>query len=117
MAGAPVGQATPARRMALGGAALALVMEQRMERSMGLSAETLHAGKAQRLFNASRALSIGGALGTIALGRRNRAAAAACGAALFVGSACMRFAVFEAGQASARDPRYTVVPQRERLGS
>ena len=31
------------------------------------------------------------------------------------GSACTRFGVFEAGQASARDPRYTVVPQRERL--
>jgi formate-dependent nitrite reductase membrane component NrfD len=117
MAGAPVGQATPARRMAVGGAGLALMMEQRMERSMGLSAETLHSGKAQRLFNASRALSIGGALGTVVLGSRNRAAAAVCGAALFVGSACMRFAVFEAGQASARDPRYTVIPQRERLRS
>jgi hypothetical protein len=31
------------------------------------------------------------------------------------GSACLRFGVFEAGQESARDPRYTVVPQRERL--
>jgi hypothetical protein len=92
-------------------------MERRMERSMGLTAETLHSGKAQRLFNASRALSIGGALGTIILGSRHRAAAAACGAALVVGSACMRFAVFEAGQQSARDPRYTVIPQRERLRS
>jgi len=26
-----------------------------------------------------------------------------------------RFGVFEAGMASARDPKYTVVPQRERL--
>jgi hypothetical protein len=26
-----------------------------------------------------------------------------------------RFGVFEAGFASARDPKYTVVPQRERL--
>ena len=32
-------------------------------------------------------------------------------------SACTRFAIFEAGQASARDPRYTVVPQRERLAA
>jgi hypothetical protein len=31
------------------------------------------------------------------------------------GSACLRFGVFEAGQDSARDPMYTVVPQRERL--
>lgn len=117
MVGAPVREATPARRMAVGGAGLALVMEQRMERSMGLSAETLHSGKARRLFNASRALSIGGAVGTIILGGRRRAAAVVCGAALVAGSACMRFAVFEAGQASARDPRYTVIPQRERLRS
>ncbi len=31
------------------------------------------------------------------------------------GSACLRFGVFEAGQESAKDPRYTVVPQRERV--
>jgi hypothetical protein len=31
------------------------------------------------------------------------------------GSACLRFGVFEAGQASAKDPKYTVIPQRERL--
>ena len=31
------------------------------------------------------------------------------------GSACTRFGVFEAGLASAKDPKYTVVPQRERL--
>ena len=37
------------------------------------------------------------------------------GAALMAGSACTRFGVFEAGQESARDPKYTVVPQRERL--
>ena len=31
------------------------------------------------------------------------------------GSACTRFGVFEAGQESAHDPKYTVIPQRERL--
>ncbi|MCW2616830.1 MAG: Polysulfide reductase, NrfD, partial [Frankiales bacterium] len=39
------------------------------------------------------------------------------GAALLAGTACLRFGVFEAGQASARDPKYTVVPQRERLAN
>jgi hypothetical protein len=34
---------------------------------------------------------------------------------VMAGSACMRFGIFEAGQASARDPKYTDVPQRERL--
>ena len=83
---------------------------------MGLSAETLHSGKAERLFKASRALSTAGAIGTVALGGRNRIAAAMSGVALLAGSACTRFAIFEAGQASARDPRYTVIPQRERAG-
>jgi hypothetical protein len=36
---------------------------------------------------------------------------------LLAGSACTRFGIFEAGQASARDPRYTVVPQRARIES
>jgi hypothetical protein len=39
----------------------------------------------------------------------------AAGLALAAGSALQRFGVFEAGVASAKDPKYTVVPQRERL--
>ena len=35
--------------------------------------------------------------------------------ALLTGSALQRFGVFEAGVESTKDPRYTVVPQRERL--
>ena len=42
-------------------------------------------------------------------------AAAVSGAALLAGSALTRFGVFAAGMASARDPKYTVEPQRERL--
>ena len=60
------------------------------------------------------ALTIGGALGAVILGRHPRAARVS-GAALLAGAACTRFAIFEAGQESARDPRYTVVPQRQRL--
>ena len=39
----------------------------------------------------------------------------AWGAALMAASALTRFGVFEAGRASARDPKYTVGPQRQRL--
>jgi hypothetical protein len=39
----------------------------------------------------------------------------AAGATLFVGSALTRFGIFAAGVESARDPKYTVVPQRRRL--
>jgi formate-dependent nitrite reductase membrane component NrfD len=112
-----VSQAAPARRMAAGAAIAALVMEQRMEQSMGLSAETLHTGRARRFMDASRALTVVGALGTVVLGGRGRGGAVLAGAALVAGSVCTRFAIFEAGQASARDPRYTVIPQRERLAA
>jgi formate-dependent nitrite reductase membrane component NrfD len=110
-----IDEAAPARRMGAGGAVAALAMEQRMVRSMGLSAETLHNGKAKIFMNASRALTVAGALGTVAVGGRSRRGAALAGAALVAGAVCTRFAIFEAGQASARDPRYTVVPQRERI--
>ena len=110
-----VDQAAPARRVAAGGAVVALAMEQRMERSMGLSAEALHSGTAKRFMEASRALTAVGAIGTVAFAGRSRAGAALTGGAMVLGSLCTRFAVFEAGQASARDPRYTVSPQRERL--
>lgn len=108
-------QAAPARRMGVGGAVVALTMEWRMERSMGLSAETLRVGKAKRLMDLSRALTIGGAVGAAVFGGRNRGVAQVSGAALLAGSLCTRLAIFEAGQNSARDPRYTVVPQRRRL--
>jgi len=111
---APVAQAGPARRLALAGAAVELAVEHRMEQSMGLSAETLHSGTAGRLMRASKALTVAGAAGAALLGGRSRLAAALSGVALMAGSACTRFGVFEAGIHSSKDPKYTVVPQRER---
>jgi hypothetical protein len=114
MIGSPVSQAAPARRLALGGAAVELLAERRMERSMGMTAEPLHHGKAGRLMKAAQALTLAGAVGAAVSGR-SRPLAMLSGACLMAGSACTRFGVFEAGQESARDPRYTVVPQRARL--
>ncbi len=37
------------------------------------------------------------------------------GALILAGAACERWSVFKAGFQSARDPKYTVMPQRERL--
>jgi formate-dependent nitrite reductase membrane component NrfD len=110
----PVDETGPVRRMALGGAVLELVMEHRMEHSMGVTAEPLHQGRAGRLMTVARALTIAGAAGSLLAGR-SRVLAALSGTSLLAGSACTRFGVFEAGQASAKDPKYTVVPQRERL--
>jgi len=117
MIGAPVAQAGPARRLAVGGALLELAVEHRMEKAMGLTAEPLHEGTAGRLLRASKALTLAGTTGTLLLARRGRLGAVLSGACLLAGSACLRFAVFEAGQESARDPKYVVVPQRERIAA
>lgn len=114
MLAAPKGQTAPARNFAVGGAVVELLMERQMERSMGVTAEPLHQGRAGKLMKAAKVLTAAGAAGALLSGR-SRTLGVLSGAALMAGSACTRFGVFEAGQASARDPKYTVVPQRERL--
>jgi formate-dependent nitrite reductase membrane component NrfD len=114
MLGAPTSQAGPARRLAVLGAATELAVEHRMEQSMGLAAETMHDGKAGRLMRISKACTAFGAVGAL-VGRRSRVVSVASGVALLTGSVCTRFGIFEAGQASATDPKYTIVPQRERV--
>jgi formate-dependent nitrite reductase membrane component NrfD len=114
MALTPVAQAGPARQFAIGGALVELAYEHRMEHSMGITAEPLHLGKAGRYMRAAKGLTIAGAAGALLAGR-SRTFAVLAGSALLAGSACTRFGVFEAGQISARDPKYTVVPQRERI--
>lgn len=115
MLATPPAQAGPARRMAIGGALLELATSHRMESSMGLPAETLHNGRAGTVLRTGKVLALAGTLGSALLARRSRTAAMLSGAALLAASLCTRFGIFEAGQASARDPKYTVVPQRERL--
>ena len=110
MIGAPVDEACPARRLAVGGALLELAVEHKMEQAMGITAEPLHEGSAGRLMRASKALTVAGTLGALAVGAAAGLGAVVSGAALMAGSACLRFGVFEAGQDSASDPRYTVVP-------
>ncbi len=114
MLGASLADAGPARRLAIGGAIVELAAAHRMEASMGITAEPLHTGRPGLLIRASKILTAAGAVGAVFAGR-SRVLAAMSGIALLAGSACTRFGVFEAGQESARDPKYTVVPQRERL--
>jgi hypothetical protein len=56
------------------------------------------------------------ALLAVAAVRRSRALDVAGGLALTAGSLFTRLGYFHAGTASAADPRYTVTPQRERMG-
>lgn len=111
----PPAQASPARRLAVLGAALELAADERMGRSLGLTGEPYRQGTAGRLHRWARALTAGGAVIGATLARRSRLGAAASGVALVTGSACTRFSVFHAGVQSANDPKYTVVPQRERV--
>jgi formate-dependent nitrite reductase membrane component NrfD len=110
----PVEEAGPARQFAAAGALLELGFEWQMERSMGITAEPLHQGRAGFLMKTAKRLTVAGAVGTV-LAERSRVAAVLSGAALMAGSACTRFGVFYAGQESAKDPKYIVIPQRERI--
>lgn len=112
----PPGQADPARLIAVAGAGLELAAQQRMSSRLGLVGQPYRRGRAGRWLRLGRLLSTAGAAGALA-GRRSRLVSALSGAALLAGALCTRFGVFEAGLASANDPAYTVVPQRERLES
>ncbi|WP_103342057.1 NrfD/PsrC family molybdoenzyme membrane anchor subunit [Amycolatopsis sp. CA-126428] len=113
MALVPVEEAGPARALAVFGAATELVASKVLENRLGLTAEAYTTGKAHRLRKWSERLTAAGLLGAV-LGHRSRAVSVTAGAALFAGSALQRFGVFEAGVESTKDPKYVVVPQRER---
>jgi formate-dependent nitrite reductase membrane component NrfD len=114
---APVDEAEPARRLAAAGAAAELAASQLIDRRPGLVTEAYTTGRAHRLRRWSEYLTLGGAVAAVTVARRSRVAAAAAGLALLTGSALQRFGTFDAGVASTEDPKYVVVPQRERLNA
>jgi formate-dependent nitrite reductase membrane component NrfD len=112
--GAPLGENTPARRLAVIGALAELGAVRLLQRRVGVVAETYKCGRAGLLMRTAEALTVVGVLGAIRAAHRTRLGAVLSGAALLSASACARFGIFEAGLQSARDPKYTVQPQRER---
>jgi len=110
---APPQVAGPARRLAIAGAALELTAAAVMERRLGFLAEPYSHGSARGLARAAKGLTAAGALSML-LGGRRRDGAIVAGALLLAGSLAERFAIVRAGRDSARDPRYTVIPQRQR---
>ncbi len=111
----PTAQAGPARVLAVVGAAGDLVAGEVLQRRMDQTvAETLHQGRPATYLQVSEALAAAGGLGTLLAGR-HRVAGVVSGAALLAASALTRLGYFEAGLASAKDPRYTVEPQKRRL--
>jgi formate-dependent nitrite reductase membrane component NrfD len=106
--------AAPARRLAIGGVLLENALMVAMEKRLGLVGEPYHQGQAGRYNKLAKALTLGGAA-VLAVGRRSRAASAAGGALVLAGEVALRWSVFKAGFQSARDPKYTVIPQRRRV--
>ena len=96
---APVPEAGPARRMAVGGALLETLLSLKMERNAHLSTKTLRHGRAGTLMRLSKACTVGaGRWGLRFGGSRSRAVSTVSGIAVAAGPALLRFGVFEAGQ-------------------
>lgn len=110
----PPEEAAPARTLAAAGAGLEVAASTYMSKSIGLPGQAYERGRAGKLMRVAKVLSAaGGVLAPFA--RRSRLLSVLSGVSLTAGSLVTRFGVFEAGMASARDPAYTVIPQRQRL--
>jgi len=108
-------EAGPARRLAIAAVAGELAWMQVMEKRLGFVGEVYRQGQAGRFARIAKVCTAAGA-GLLALrGKRSRAALAGGSALVLAGELALRWSVFRAGFQSARDPRYTVIPQRERL--
>jgi hypothetical protein len=110
----PTREAAPARRLAIGGALLENAVMVAMRNRLGPVGEPYREGEAGRYARVAKACSLCGAGLLAAAGRRSRLASAAGGALVLAGELALRWSVFKAGFQSARDPKYTVLPQRER---
>jgi len=111
----PTWAAGPARRAAIAGVVTELGLVEAMEKRLGLVGEVYKQGEAHRYGRISKLCTAAGA-GLLAWqGKRSRAAAVTGGALVLAGELALRWSVFKAGFQSARDPKYTVLPQRERV--
>lgn len=112
----PPAEAAPARRLGVAGATAELVAASRLEHGLGVVSEPYRTGKAGTLLTASKALTVAGAALSV-LGRRSRIVSALAGSAYLAAGLCTRFGVYAAGVESTKDPKYVVLPQRERLAA
>jgi formate-dependent nitrite reductase membrane component NrfD len=113
----PPASAAPARHAAIGGALAELGLGVAMEKKLGFVGEVYAQGEAGKYARLSRALTGMGSVVLATGGRRSRTAAVTGSALILAGGLALRWSVFKAGFQSARDPKYTVVPQKERLAT
>jgi formate-dependent nitrite reductase membrane component NrfD len=116
MMAVPAEDAGQAIRFAVLGAATELTAKSLLLKRLGETAEPYQAGRSGKLMEAAEILTTAGLAGAVLAGR-SRAVVMLSGAALVASSALTRLGIFEAGLASARDPKYVVRPQRERLAA
>ena len=112
----PAEDAGQAIRFAVLGAATELTAKSLLLRRLGETAEPYQSGRSGKLMEVAEILTTAGLAGAVLAGRSGIVTRLA-GAALVASSALTRVGIFEAGLASARDPKYTVRPQRERLAA
>lgn len=111
----PEDHAGAGRRMVVAGALAELAAIQAMDRRLGWLGEPLHEGRPGAMARAAKGLTAAGGVAVAAGGRRRSGLGVRAGAvAVLAGGLLERFAIFRAGSASAKDPKYTVAPQRER---
>ena len=110
----PPRDAGPARRLAIAGVLAEGALMQLMQLRLGTVGEVYRQGHAGRFSWGAKSLATAGAALLARRGRRNRTALIAGSALVCAGEMCLRWAVFKAGSQSARDPKYTVAPQRAR---
>jgi formate-dependent nitrite reductase membrane component NrfD len=111
---APAEESGPARRLAIVGVAAELGVMEAMQHRLGFVGEVYKKEAAGKLAHASKLLTATGAAVLATRGRRSRGAAVAGSALVLAGELSLRWSVFRAGFQSARDPRYTVIPQKQR---
>jgi formate-dependent nitrite reductase membrane component NrfD len=108
-------EAGPARRLAVAGVLAEGALMQLMELRLGRIGEVYRQGEAGRYSWAAKGLAGAGAALLARRGKKSRAALVLGGALVCAGEVCLRWAVFKAGFQSARDPKYVVESQRQRV--
>jgi hypothetical protein len=106
--------AGPARRLTVGSVVAEEALFETMEKRLGEVGEVYSQGEAGKAARASKLLCGAGAALLATKGCRSRGAAVLGGALVAAGELALRWSVYKAGFQSARDPKYTVRPQRER---
>jgi hypothetical protein len=85
-----------------------------MRRRIAMVGEPYHSGRGGACVKAAQVLSLV-ALAAALPARRSRLISGLSGAAFMAASAATRWGTFHAGMASAENPKYTMIPQRERV--